>query len=163
MFGVGSSAKPFVLNCRVYSCSLILNSLPNKWRGKYNEDTDYCLQVLADGWCTVLMNLFLVDKAGTMVMKGGNTDELYAKNDGRLKMARSLERVWPGVVETKRRFNRPQHVVKNSWKHFDTPLKRKPGLEIPEGIDEMGMELRQVKPIQSPEIQRLLDERSGNP
>ena len=120
---------PFFLNNRVYSCTLVLNSLPYKWRGRYNEDTDYCLQVLSGGWCTVLINAFLVQKIGTMLMKGGNTAALY-QGDGRLKMARSLERLWPGVVETSRRFKRPQHMVKDSWKRFDTPLKLKPGVDL---------------------------------
>src|SRR5215831_8009664 len=31
---------PFFLNVHVYSCCLILNSLPYEWRGPYNEDTD---------------------------------------------------------------------------------------------------------------------------
>lgn len=120
---------PFHLNCHVYSCLLIRNELPYRWRGRYNEDTDLCLQVLSGGWCTVLMNVFVIDKIATMTMKGGNTSELY-QGDGRLRMARSLERMWPGVVETKRRWDRPQHVVKDAWKRFDTPLKLKPGIDL---------------------------------
>jgi hypothetical protein len=156
MFAVGSKVPPFYLNCRVYSCSLILNEIENKWRLLYNDDTDICLQVLADGWCTILMNAFLANKVPTMSISGGNTLDLY-QDDGRLKMARSLERMWPGVVETKRRFGRPQHVVKNAWRKFDTPLKRKPGIEIEEGTNEYGMELKQVKSeIKSKEIEKLL-------
>ena len=59
----------------------------------------------------------------TMTMKGGNMAQLY-QGDGRLTMARSLERMWPGVVSINRRFGRPQHVVKNSWRNFDTSLIR---------------------------------------
>ncbi len=149
---------PFCLNVHVYSCLLIKNDLPNRWRGRYNEDTDLCLQVLADGWCTILFNAFLIWKMTTMTMKGGNSAELY-KGDGRLKMARSLERMWPGVVETKRRFNRPQHVVKDSWRKFDTPLKRKPGVKVSEGVNEYGMVLKRTKPSKNAEINRLVEER----
>lgn len=151
---------PFYLNCHVYSCNLILNSLPFRWRGRYNEDTDLCLQVLSAGWCTVLFNAFFVWKMWTMQMKGGNATELY-KGDGRLKMARSLERMWPGVVETKRRFHRPQHVVKDSWKRFDTPLKLKPEIDLSQlpAINEYGMELVQVKDeVKSPRLRGLLEE-----
>ena len=122
---------PFNINCHVYSCSLVLNDLPYKWRVRYNDDTDICLQVLAGGWCTVLVNTFLIWKKWTMHTKGGNTDDLY-HGDGRLKMARSLERLWPGVVKTGRRFNRPQHVIKNAWKRFDTSLKLKSGINLSE-------------------------------
>jgi len=130
MFSINKEkAPPFYRNVHVYSCILIRNDLPFRWRGRYNEDTDLCLQVLSAGWCTVLLNAFLAEKATTMTMKGGNTEVLY-KGDGRLKMARSLERVWPYVVETKRRFRRPQHVVRDSWWRFDTKLKLKPGIDL---------------------------------
>lgn len=154
----GQKMPPFYLNVHVYSCCLILNSLPHQWRGRYNEDTDICLQVLADGWCTVLFNIFFVFKTRTMKIKGGNTADLY-QGDGRLKMARSLERQWPGVVETKRRFERPQHVIKDSWRRFDTPLKLKEGLTL-EALDkpnEYGMRLQQVKEeIKSETVKGLL-------
>jgi hypothetical protein len=150
---------PLQVNCRVYSCSLVLNSLPFGWRLVYNDDTDICLQALANGWCTVLLNTFLAQKIWTMKTKGGNTDALY-QGDGRLKMARSLERVWPGVVTIDRRFQRPQHIVKDDWKKFDTPLKLKPGIDLSQLLpNEYGMELVQVAPeVKSPRIQGLLDD-----
>lgn len=152
---------PLQINCHVYSCLLILNSLSFRWRGRYNEDTDLCLQVLSTGaWCTVLLNTFVVEKMRTMTMKGGNSASLY-QGDGRLKMARSLQRVWPGVVETKRRFHRPQHVVKDSWKRFDTPLRLKQGVDLsqlPE-VNEYGMQLAQVsKQVKSPRLRGLLSD-----
>lgn len=154
---------PFVLNVHVYSCLLIKNDLPHRWRGRYNEDTDLCLQVLADGWCTVLFNAFLVWKMTTMTMKGGNSAELY-KGDGRLKMARSLERAWPGVVETKRRFQRPQHVVKDSWRKFDTQLIRRKDVDwdalARAGNDEFGMRLLLRKEqVKNPTLRALVSER----
>lgn len=140
---------PFYVNKHVYSCTLILNSIPHTWRSVYNDDTDICLQVIADGWCTLLMNAFLADKMKTMTVKGGNEAVLY-KGDGRLKMARALERLWPGVVETGRRFKRPQHVIKYQWTRFDTPLKLKDGVD-PSKLkpNEYGLELTQVKPIKN--------------
>jgi hypothetical protein len=119
--------KPFRLNCHVYSCTLFLNSLPHRWRGIYNEDTDMCLQVLADGWCTIQTQAFMIEKIATLTMKGGNAD-IY-KRDGRLHMARSLARNWPHVVGVTRRFQRAQHKVRHEWMGFDTPLKLKPEYE----------------------------------
>ena len=92
----GSVPAPFRLNTRVYSCSLILSAIPYRWRSRYNEDADLCLQVLSGGWCTVLITAFMIDKVWTMKMRGGNTDALYRHDDGRLKMARSLARVAAG-------------------------------------------------------------------
>lgn len=111
--------EPFQVNTHVYSCLLVRNDLPYRWRGRYNEDADLCLQVLAGGWCTVLLNTYVACKKTTLTMRGGNATELY-KGDGRLRMARALERAWPGVVKVVRRFNRPQHFV--DWSVFDTPL-----------------------------------------
>lgn len=162
MFVTNHTRTPFFHNVHVYSCLLIRCDLPHRWRGRYNEDTDLCLQVLADGWCTILFNAFMVDKMRTMTTKGGNMTELY-QGDGRLRMARSLERVWPGVVTVDRRFNRPQHVVKNSWKGFDTPLIRRTDinwheLAPPPQSDEYGATLIKLAPINSPSLQTLFDE-----
>jgi hypothetical protein len=157
MFVNQPDIPPFWLNTHVYSALLIQNSIPMRWRGRYNEDTDLCLQVLSAGHCTVLFNAFVIDKAGTMTMKGGNTAELY-KGDGRLRMARSLERIWPYVVTTKRRFRRPQHHVRNQWRGFDTQLKLKPGIDPKKfPANEYGMALVQVADkIKSPVVRALL-------
>lgn len=162
MFGVMPNMPPFYHNTHVYSCMLIKNDLPHRWRGRYNEDTDLCLQVLTDGWCTVLVNVFLADKIATMRMKGGNMDELY-KGDGRLKMARSLERQWPGVVTTQRRYQRPQHVVHDSWKKFDTPLKRRSDVDFDKlkQPNEYGLELTKVREIKNERTQQFFEEQTG--
>lgn len=146
MFAITGGAiphpKPFFLNVHVYSCTLVLNSLPYKWRGPYNEDTDLCLQALAGGWCTILMNVFTVDKLATMTLKGGNTATLY-KGDGRLKMARHLERLWPRTVYVSRRFKRPQHIIRGNWELFDNALIRKPEYaKLPDVPNEYGLQLQ---------------------
>lgn len=160
MFGFSTDERglpPFWLNVHVYSCLLIENSLPYRWRGRYNEDTDLSLQVLSGGLCTVLFNAFLVKKMQTMTMQGGNMDTLY-KGDGRLRMSRSLERVWPYVVETKRRFKRPQHVVRDQWGKFDTPLKRRSDIDWSAlKPNEYGLELRQLAPVKNKEVRSLLE------
>jgi len=155
---MAASKPPFNLNCHVYSCTLMLNAIPNRFRGIYNEDTDMCLQVLADGWCTVLINAFTADKEVSMQARGGNTKELY-HGDGRTKMARALERRWKGVVTVGKRYSRAQHVIRDGWKRFDTPLKRKEGLVINKEPNEYGMRLEQVaSKIKSARIQAIKDE-----
>lgn len=101
---------PLTLNTRIYSCILIKNDIPYRWRGRYNEDTDLSIRVLKDGWCTVLFNAFLAFKQTTMTMKGGNTDELY-QEDGRLLMAQSLQEQHPDIVTIVEKWGRPQHQV----------------------------------------------------
>lgn len=135
--------QPFALNTRIYSCILIQNDIPYRWRGRYNEDTDLSLRVLKSGWCTVLFYAFLAEKAATMTMRGGNTDELYRRDatfDGRLEMARSLQRQHPDVVRIARKWGRWQHQV--DYRPFRrNRLIRRPGVEIADGVNEYGMRL----------------------
>ena len=98
------------LNTRVYSCILLENSAPYRWRGRYNEDTDLSLRILKDGNCTILFNAFLAGKSATMTMKGGNSDELY-QDDGRLQMSESLVEQHPDVTKTSFKWGRHQHHV----------------------------------------------------
>lgn len=155
----GGGMPPFNTNIRVYSCNLILNDTPYRFRGRYNEDTDYCLQVLSDGQCTLLLNAFLIDKMTTMTMSGGNKSELYDHDDGRLKMARALERRWPGVVTTRRRFGRPQHTVHDAWKKFDTPLKLRDDFDPERDAFDIPMQI--VGDPDHPDLKRLVTTKRG--
>lgn len=131
---------PFYLNTRVYSCILIDNSLSIRWRGRYNEDTDLCIRALKNGFCTVLFNAFLCLKNQTMTMKGGNTEDLYEIEDGRLKMAKSLQKQHPDIVTVSQKFGRWQHHV--DYKGFrKNILQRKEGLIVPQGVNNYGMTL----------------------
>ena len=136
---------PYVLNTRIYSCILIRNVLPERWRGRYNEDTDLSLRVLKAGWCTVQFNAFLQCKATTMTMAGGNTDELYA-GDGRERMADSLVEQHPDCAKKTWKFGRWHHTV--DYKRFRrTQLIRRhnyPTALSP--IDNYGMVLRVEEP-----------------
>jgi hypothetical protein len=142
----GDVIPPFNINTRVYSCILLSNAIPHRWRGRYNEDTDLSLCILKDGYCTILFNAFLADKMPTMRMKGGNTDELYKQNDrfdGRLEMAKSLQRQHPDVTKITRKWGRWQHQVDyRPFKANKLILRR--GVTPPSGIDDYGMVLRQI-------------------
>lgn len=139
MFHLNRYPKPaYQPNTRVYSCILINNSIPYRWRGRYNEDTDLSLRALKDGWCTILFNAFLAFKSTTMTMKGGNTEDLYLIEQGRLNMAQSLQEQHPDCVVIKERWGRPQHVV--DYRRFRcNKLIKKPGIVIPEGVNNYGM------------------------
>lgn len=132
--------RAFALNARIYSCMLIQNNIPYRWRGRYNEDTDLSIRVLKDGWCTVLFFAFLADKMTTLTMKGGNSAELYQR-DGRRKMAESLVAQHPDVTSIVWKWNRWQHKV-NYEPFKKNKLRLKSGIQIPEGVNEYGMALR---------------------
>jgi hypothetical protein len=134
-------APPFYLNSRIYSCILVRNDIPYRWRGRYNEDTDLNLRCLKDGWCTVLFHAFLQNKSATMRMKGGNTDELY-QGDGRLQMAQSLCEQHPDIVKITRKWGRWQHQV--NYSDFTQKLIPKAKwYRIPPGVDNYGMILQE--------------------
>lgn len=132
---------PYYLNTRIYSCLLINNDMPYRWRGKFNEDTDLSLRVLKDGWCTVLFNAFLAGKVTTMRMRGGNTDDVYAETDNRLEFAKSLEEQHHDVVKVTWKFNRWHHQV--NYKPFkENKLIRKQGLILKDEVNNYGMILK---------------------
>jgi hypothetical protein len=134
------SLPAYYLNTRIYSCILIDNNIPYRWRGLYNEDTDLSLRVLKDGYCTILFNAFLAAKITTMRMKGGNTDELY-QGDGRKIMAESLAKQHPDVASVTWKFNRWHHKV--DYRKFKTnKLIKKNNIQIPNVINNYGMRIK---------------------
>jgi len=113
----GTNRNPFTLNTRIYSCILLSDQTKERWRGRYNEDTDLSIRIMQSGACTLLFNGFLCDKQATMTMKGGNTDQLYVQDkdvDGRLEMARHLQRQHPSITQIVRKWGRWQHSVNYS-------------------------------------------------
>jgi hypothetical protein len=123
-FVVKPPKKPFKHNCHVYSAMLIKNDLPWRWRLKYNEDVDLCLQVLHNGGTTSSCVYYMADKVSTAAkMKGGNQDELYKGNapEKNLLKAKMLEAVWPQYSKTVIRFGRHHHLI--NWKVFSKSKK----------------------------------------
>lgn len=129
----------FIVNTRIYSCILIDNSIPFRWRGRYNEDTDLSLRVLKSGMATVLFYAFTQEKSTTMTMKGGNTDELYV-DDGRLKMAQSLVEQHPDCARISQKWGRFQHHVDYS-RFKNNQLRLKEGSFFSDSINNYGMVL----------------------
>lgn len=133
---------PFTLNTRVYSCILLRNDLPYRWRGRYNEDTDLSIRILKDGYCTILFSAFLAKKMTTMSMTGGNTDQLY-QGDGRLRMAESLQEQHPDIVTVTRKWERWQHQV--DYRDFKkNKLCLREDYKRVDGVNNYGMVLKYV-------------------
>jgi hypothetical protein len=134
----------FSINTRIYSCILIKNNLPYRWRGKYNEDTDLCLRALKDKWCTILFYAFCQYKVTTLTMKGGNTDNVYIDGDNRYKFAESLQKQHPDVVTIVKRWGRWHHYV--DYRPFKgNRLIKKKGLLIKKGVNNYGLKLKLIK------------------
>ena len=127
---------PFVVNTRLYSCNLIRNDVPFRWRGRWNEDTDLSLRMLKAGWATVQFNAFLQHKVITQQVKGGST-EIY-KEAGTKRKSQALVSLHPDVARVVQRFGRDHH-------HVDyRPFKRNPLRKKSGGIPVVDYKLRQV-------------------
>jgi len=134
------AVPPFVLNTRIYSCLLIRNDIPYRWRGRYNEDTDLSLRVLKDGLCTVQFNAFLCGKVTTQRMAGGNTKEFYS-DEGTKPKSQMLADLHPDVASVVWRFNRWHHHV--DYKPFKkNKLVLRGCVAVKHGANEYGMTLQ---------------------
>ncbi len=133
--------KPYVLNTRIYSCNLIRNDVPFRWRGRYNEDTDLSLRMLKKGWATVQFYVFLQGKVNTQTVKGGCTEEFYSK-EGTMPKSRMQIAMHPDVSRLKWRFGRWHHIVNYRPFHAN-PLMLRDDFVVPDGPDEYGLRLEQ--------------------
>lgn len=135
-----AALPPFIMNTRIFSCSLIRNDAPFRWRARYNEDADLSLRMLKAGWCTVQFYAFMHDKAVTQTVKGGN-EEIY--RNGTLAKSQMLARLHPDVTKVVWKFNRWHHHV--DYRPFKAnKLIRNPDAIIPQGTDNYGMKLIQL-------------------
>lgn len=141
--------SPVLWNTRVYSCILIDTMLSERWRGRYNEDTDLSLRVLKRGLVTGVCRALCMDKPAThgskgKALKGGNTDTVYSTNDHRREFAESLQRQHPDCVKVTWKFNRWHHQVDYSTFKDNHPVLREDVTPIPIA-NEYGMELVRMK------------------
>jgi hypothetical protein len=137
---------PYILNTRIYSNMLIRTFAKDKSGSPYrnvtffNDDTDLCLRVLKDSWCTVLFNAFLIYKHTTMTVAGGMTD-LYRKTNRRLEFAQELQRAHPDIVQVVEKWGRWHHEI--DYSGFRQQLRRRQDAAIPAGTNEFGMILEE--------------------
>ena len=143
---------PFVANTRIYSCNLIRNDVPYRWRCRYNEDTILSLDMLSDGWCTIQFNAFLQEKVPTQLISGGNTTEFYhaegkkKKGDkyadtGTLAKSQMQVRIYPDISKVVYKFGRIHHHVDYS-KFKRNKLIRKKDFKPQNIKQEYGMKLK---------------------
>lgn len=135
-----SKVPPFVMNTRIYSCNLILNDTPYRWRGRYNEDTDLSLRMLKDGWCTMQFNAFLQLKTTTQKIGGGNTKEFYTEEGTKPKSEMQVK-MHPDVSKLVWKFGRVHHHVDYAPFKNNKLLKDK-SVKIPKGVQEYGFKLK---------------------
>ena len=135
---------PFTVNTRIYSCNLIRNDVPFRWRGRYNEDTDLSLQMLKAGWCTVQFNVFLQEKTNTQVLKGGNTDAFYSK-EGTIPKSKMQVQLHPDVSKLTWRYGRWHHHVNYNKFKRENRLILKDDVKIQDKVNNYGLKLKKIE------------------
>jgi hypothetical protein len=121
--------QPYTAATRIFSCNLIRNDIPYRWRARYNEDVDLSIRILKGGYQTILFNAFLQEKLRTQRMPGGNTEAFYA-DKGTLPKSEMLVRLHPDIAKVVWRYGRWHHAVDFS-QFKDRALIRKKDLVIP--------------------------------
>jgi hypothetical protein len=130
--------------------------LEERWRGRYNEDTDLALRVLSTGdLCTVNFNNLLSGKKTTGTVKGGNTNTIYefgddkeenAKFTGLQKKFDELKENWGDIVQyttAKHADGRPHHIIQYT-KLFQQELVMKEGVQLEPKVNEYNMKFEKV-------------------
>lgn len=114
---------PFQVNQQVYTCFMVNSAIPYMWRSDCQEDTDYSLQVLTGGWCTILINFYSFSSAPKMT-PGGCTEVHYGQDGGARKL-RNLQRHWPYLIPNLKRGSSgmPKASTAHLWRKFKTPLR----------------------------------------
>ncbi len=135
--------NPFVLNTRIYSCTLIRNDIPFRWRGRLNEDTDLSLRVLKGGWCTIEYCCFLANKMTTQTMKGGYNEQFYS-GEGTMPKSQWLVDMHPDVTSIMWRWHRWHHYV--DYSQFKQKLHRREDVDVSDGVDNFNMILERYDP-----------------
>ena len=134
---------PFVKNTRIYSCNLIRNDVPFRWRGRYNEDTDLSLRMLKANWCTIQFNAFMQLKTTTQKLRGGNSEEFYDKEGTKPKSQMQVD-MHPDVSKIVWKFGRWHHSVKYSlFKNIN--LIKKQSYIKNKKVNNYGMKLQNSK------------------
>ena len=136
--------RPLYFNTRIYSTLLIKNSIPFRWRGRYNEDTDLSLRALKAGFCTVQFNTFLQDKRATQTVKGGNSKEFY-DDEGTFKKSKMLEDMHPQHAKVITQHGRSHHYVNYKPFRFNK-LIFKDNYTLKKDVNNFGLTLKHTPP-----------------
>ena len=134
---------PLIFNTRIYSCNLIRNDVPFRWRGRYNEDTILSLDMLTSGWCTVQFNAYQQKKAMTQSVKGGN-DKVFYSVEGTGPKSQMLVDEYPEHARLVHKFGRTHHHVDYTTFKANRLIRKKNAV-IPTEPNEYGMALVPVK------------------
>jgi hypothetical protein len=143
-----TKSPPIIINTRIYSTILINTELldqrlEQRWRGRYNDDTDLTLRVLSTGdLCTANFQSLASGKITSGRSKGGMR-EIYDnhQHSGYKKKFDALKETWGKIVTLtykKHADGRPHHCIEYT-KLFKHKLKLKDGVSREPKINNYNM------------------------
>lgn len=110
--------EPVQFNTQVYCAMLLRTDVAARFRPDVHDDTDYSLQMLAEGWVTLSFKRLCMDKATTGKMTGGNTEIEYAGSK-RLARFQNTARLWPANFKVGfHKDGRPRLVTTGGYRMF---------------------------------------------
>jgi len=112
----------YTYNQQCPSCCLFNNDIKSYWREDVIEDTDFSLQVLTEGFSTIIFNRLVMDKMTIKALSGGCTDLYYTNDEIRNARQRRLQELWPGSFQIKIKNGISRVTPSKIWKTF----KQKP-------------------------------------
>lgn len=89
---------PVTVNRQPASCVLVNNSTKARYRRGIVEDTDYAMQVLVEGFCTLIFNRLMYTQPSQGTQAGGHTGSVEF-DDPMKDQNRELVRKWPGAFQ----------------------------------------------------------------
>jgi hypothetical protein len=111
-----AASKDVCFNKQCPSSILVKNDIPAYWNDNIVEDTDFALQVLFAGYCTVEFQKVLMFKMPTGKMKGGCEHEYV--NNGRAFRQLNLVNKWKPHFELTTQYGRTKIKPSRVWKAF---------------------------------------------
>jgi glycosyltransferase involved in cell wall biosynthesis len=119
---------PVVYNAQIYCAQIFRTDITSRFRPDVAEDTDMSLQILAEGWVTLVFKRFGFF-AQTSGQPGGNTENEYADN-GRLLRFQKLLEYWPGSFNIGYHNDGRAHIIsRNYYSRFKQRPHPKPNPE----------------------------------
>lgn len=120
-FTINLFTKTYSLNTRCFSCNLIYNNMPLRWRGRYNEDVILSTDIMYAGYCIasyhggVLKSKQSTRSAigGNHKIKEGDTNSLYADGfdyrNSSIDKTNLLLKVYPKYYKKVIKYGRVHH------------------------------------------------------
>jgi hypothetical protein len=124
VFAFGDIKKSAKVNKQIFSCCLFSSENDLRWEVNIVEDTDYSIQMLNIGLCTILLAKVVMAKSATMAIKGGNTEISYSGN-GRAMRSEGLVQKYPRWFKIVEQYGRAKISPSRIWRSFKhTPTER---------------------------------------